>query len=659
MDALRRPPVAGAAARRPQRERRRRGGCSVAAAVAAALLVSLPAAQGRILPAVGTCPERVSLCDSKKLGDYPDVWGKFVPQSKARPTPLPATRTRPIGIIPREDGGAPTRYGAPMLRRQSSGEWKVPGTDLATGITTIISGNAGVADLMLNAASSIAAMNRPWQHFLAPLDPAALHRLMQNASAHHTALLVDPFALESFGGLPRGSALPPACQGVEGIPSRELAFLAAQAGSPALTQGCSFPLFNASVAATRAAASAALEAPGSVGPAAYPQPPADGTSSSATPQPSSKGSTGASSGSADRSNATAAIAVGSEAEYGHPRFNALARYKWALAGAVLNSPRVGLPQFDAAAFSASGAVTGGAGGNNLFSSAGAAVDQVPGVGGVGAASAFSPPPAYGNPVLVVDPDIVHLRNPIPYLSSLPECDLTFQAEMGAIPLLFDPAVQEATMRGLHRMPGFSPPPYGWINSGFMMLRPNDRVRKLVDILQRFFEVSDSFPFVDEAGNSRPRGDQAILSLILATAYGINTDMVAGSKPLKRSARVRQTLQQGQCVRFIRNPTHEAWWLPGRSDPRIAAILAELPEELSLWILNPVTFPTYPIVFSTDLCEVAMEQPYLLHYNWMKGAGTKAQAMADMCHWWGEPPLQGQEGKNATTAKAEGSASTRR
>lgn len=108
------------------------------------------------------------------------------------------------------------------------------------------------------------------------------------------------------------------------------------------------------------------------------------------------------------------------------------------------------------------------------------------------------------------------------------------------------------------------------------------------------------------------------------------------------------MQRGTCLRLVRNRTsHPAgFWMPGVGRPEVEAILNDLPSELSMWILNPALFPTYPIATFTDLCEAAMEPPYLLHYNWMKGVRTKKATMAEACHWHLKETGAGERGGSA-------------
>jgi hypothetical protein len=266
--------------------------------------------------------------------------------------------------------------------------------------------------------------------------------------------------------------------------------------------------------------------------------------------------------------------------------------------------------------------------------------------------------AEGLPVLVSDPDITFLRNPHLYLASgsIPECDLTFQTELGGVFPMLDPRISQAMGLGLQRyVRGTGHVFNAWVNSGFFVARPRNATRRLVDVLRTYFPLSDGISFRDpHSGQDRARGDQSILAMLLGSQYAIQAPEGSSSGELdelwaaeqqagqrdpssKLQARyARDSLQRNQCMRLRRaHPLNSAArrLLPGHDDPLVRRLMEQLPDELSIWLLSPALFPTYPVLSSSEACMAMLERPYMVHYNWMKGVETKVDSMKLLCHWW--------------------------
>ncbi len=91
----------------------------------------------------------------------------------------------------------------------------------------------------------------------------------------------------------------------------------------------------------------------------------------------------------------------------------------------------------------------------------------------------------------------------------------------------------------------------------------------------------------------------------------------GADVRARNAALRAAAQRGRCSTWVHRES-------GRN--------------VTLWLLNPLLFPLRPAEELTRLYSLALEGPYLKHYNWIVGSSGKVQEMAAAGDWLVPPEL---------------------
>lgn len=185
-------------------------------------------------------------------------------------------------------------------------------------------------------------------------------------------------------------------------------------------------------------------------------------------------------------------------------------------------------------------------------------------------------------------------------ADLPSCDLYIQAEIsGAWRSFDDPARYGGAATGLrHHVRGEWPLFYGDINTGVMMFRPTLAATSLISVARRYFPLSDGLDTRDPfSGRERPRGDQASLSMLLASRYrlaGVKNVSAYDTSQTERGHAFRAAMRRGRCMRLEKVSDDDdsfPWkgWLSGTGNRHVEALVKQLPQTLDMWILNPGTF----------------------------------------------------------------------
>lgn len=77
-----------------------------------------------------------------------------------------------------------------------------------------------------------------------------------------------------------------------------------------------------------------------------------------------------------------------------------------------------------------------------------------------------------------------------------------------------------------------------------------------------------------------------------------------------------SLASGQCIEYK------------RTIPDINGV-----DRVKVWVLNPALFPLRPIYEHSRMHQVALEPPYMVHYNWIHGVKPKETRMQENGHWY--------------------------
>jgi hypothetical protein len=181
----------------------------------------------------------------------------------------------------------------------------------------------------------------------------------------------------------------------------------------------------------------------------------------------------------------------------------------------------------------------------------------------------------GFDALIMDVDLVLLRNPFIYFQSQPLCDMTFY-ENG-------PAQLEGSNKWVKRdwTTGFE------VNTGFMLVRSTATTQALVNEFVNS-NVSEKYPGTD---------DQHLFNMFMAdrkwNAPAVGTLVL----PFK--------IQSTQCGQW---------------------------KGLSVHILPPALFSSWQHFFVANLSDWTLQTPFVIHYNYLTGYAQKSEKMVQHGFW---------------------------
>lgn len=110
-------------------------------------------------------------------------------------------------------------------------------------------------------------------------------------------------------------------------------------------------------------------------------------------------------------------------------------------------------------------------------------------------------------------------------------------------------------------------------------------------------------------------DQTYLNFMLIVRYylgGHNINITVD----ERNEYIRSQQSKGECLE-----------MSYKAEPDNARA------KFSMWLLNPILFPLRPTYELSQLHKAIAEPPYLVHYNWLLGRGSKEHCIKQNCQWW--------------------------
>lgn len=201
--------------------------------------------------------------------------------------------------------------------------------------------------------------------------------------------------------------------------------------------------------------------------------------------------------------------------------------------------------------------------------------------------------AAGVDVLMSDPDIVILRNPLYYLATLPVCDFYPQVDLGTY--TDADVVRE---KGGYQLAGHTI----YMNGGFVFFRHSSATRALLAEFMKYIEAKKQ--------EGQHVEEQTYWNEMITYGYDL-AGKVAGELDAEH---IISSIMAGECIRYT-----PKWGTEG--------------EDFTMTPLNPYLFPNYPQLAVNKLPESIVERPYMVHYNWLTGIPAKMEKMKEQGHWF--------------------------
>lgn len=207
---------------------------------------------------------------------------------------------------------------------------------------------------------------------------------------------------------------------------------------------------------------------------------------------------------------------------------------------------------------------------------------------------------------------------------------------------------------------------GMLNTGFMLLRPSNASRGLIQQVLRYYDASGGYQdtwYNPLTGKPRSVDDQTLLTELLGTLFYVEgAEGGPASTVQANHDAARRAMQSGRCINLLKRPdadlralfdaasgasgagstrsslpdAYHARPMPGLHLPEVQDVVRRLPSSVSMWLLSPALFPTRVVLDKTELCQTLAEPPFLIHYNWLKTTQEKIAEMKYNCHWYTGP-----------------------
>ena len=206
----------------------------------------------------------------------------------------------------------------------------------------------------------------------------------------------------------------------------------------------------------------------------------------------------------------------------------------------------------------------------------------------------------GVDVLVLDPDIVLLRNPIPYFDTIPPCDMSFQID----------SFTNYSSNFIKAHGGYSFEDLGnyhidnFYNTGFILHRSNLRT---ISHITEYLKHAES-----EYEHGANVDDQNIWNHWMQdnmhyANVGINSPLT------ERGQYAYAKIVNGECFEYVRNS----------NSSNIA---------ISINALTPALFPSRPQLFEVKQLDELLMRPFMWHANWLFGLESKERLIRENNQW---------------------------
>jgi Nucleotide-diphospho-sugar transferase len=183
--------------------------------------------------------------------------------------------------------------------------------------------------------------------------------------------------------------------------------------------------------------------------------------------------------------------------------------------------------------------------------------------------------------LMSDPDIVVLRNPLPYISTLPSCDIYIQLDVD----------YEGTFDSVKSRGGFElVNQRNFFCGGFAYFAPTLRTKSHLEY------------FLDKLSTTRAADatleEQTVWNRMMTQEFSYEG--------------MAENIAAGNCTVFKSNSGERS---------------------VSIWPLSQALFPNTVIYKKLRLHERNLEPPFIVHYNWIYGINPKVMEMRGTGHWY--------------------------
>jgi Nucleotide-diphospho-sugar transferase len=207
----------------------------------------------------------------------------------------------------------------------------------------------------------------------------------------------------------------------------------------------------------------------------------------------------------------------------------------------------------------------------------------------------------GVDVFVLDPDLVILRNPVPYFATLPPCDMTFQIDSFA----------NYSGNFVRAHGGFAFEDLGnyhldnFYNTGFILHRSNPRT------------IAQIKAYIDHATAEYEKGanadDQNLWNHWIQD-FMHYAEVEANAPVLLRGEYAYEKIKNGQCFEysFKTNSSNVA---------------------ISINPLTPALFSSRPQIFEVRQLDELLMQPFMWHANWLFGLESKEKIIRENNQWY--------------------------
>ena len=196
----------------------------------------------------------------------------------------------------------------------------------------------------------------------------------------------------------------------------------------------------------------------------------------------------------------------------------------------------------------------------------------------------------GRHVLMSDPDIVFLRNPVPYLYTLPACDVYPMVDLST-----GFGAREVREKGGFTVRGYM----NYYNGGFAYFRSTPTMISALQFFRQYMNDQRS------AGNVQE--EQTYFNSMLANEY---TFVKAAG--VSDGEAVVSAISEGRCLQYAQ-----------KGSPS---------NILSVYPLNQALFPNHPVFSRHQFHMTILERPFIVHYNWLVTSVEKKNAMRADGNW---------------------------
>ena len=215
----------------------------------------------------------------------------------------------------------------------------------------------------------------------------------------------------------------------------------------------------------------------------------------------------------------------------------------------------------------------------------------------------------GRAALLSDPDVVLLRDPLPYLSRLAPCDVYCSVDRAELLSLEDIRVQGGYALGADAV---------YFNTGLMFVRPTAAAGAFIEALLQHVR--------DACSGGCHAGEQSFFNEALGGEYRLAVPPGGNAGDT-----IADAATAGACLEYVR----EARW--GGAPAQVLRVMP----------LNQSLFPNHPVYMELRRRAAAAaaaagdsggaaldgdESPFTVHYNWLETSAMKRAAMIEGGHW---------------------------